>query len=101
MKVTYDLIKTPALFFGRIVDALNRNITFEDNFRAVKITVADSGPAATEFTVTHNLGKTPTGYIVTSDVSVIVIDSSVASWDESVMYLKCTTANAALRLVIF
>ena len=62
-------------------------------------TVADTGTADTEFTVAHGLGATPTGYIVVSiDKAGIVYKGSTA-WDATNMYLKCSAANAALKLI--
>lgn len=101
MKVSTDLLGKQRLLLKKIVDALTRNITFEDNIRAAMITVDDTGTAHTEFTVTHNLGKTPTGYIATLDSAGVVYDSSVDTWNPSTMALKCSVANAKLRIVVF
>lgn len=65
------------------------------------LTVADSGNANTEFSITHHLGRTPNGFIVTkSDKAASVYDSGT-TWTTSLIYLKCDAANTALSLSVF
>ena len=65
------------------------------------LTVADSGSANAEFTVSHNLGRIPNGFILTkSDKACNVYDSG-STWTTSALYLKCDAANVALSLSIF
>ena len=65
-----------------------------------EISVTDTGSADTEFTVTHSLGRIPTYYWYTIDKAGIVYDSRRVDWTISLMYLKCSVANAALKLAI-
>lgn len=54
----------------------------------------------TEFIVTHNLGKIPTGYDVKSkDAAGIVYDSRRQSWTKTQMYLKCSVSS--MNIVLF
>ena len=69
--------------------------------QSVSLTVADSGNADTEFSVTHYLGRVPSGFIVTkSDKACSVYDSGTA-WTTSTIYLKCDAANVALTIAVF
>lgn len=101
MKVPLTLINQPSLLYKRLIDALTRNITFEDNIRCAQVAVADTGTANVEFTATHNLGKTPVGYTYRTDRAGTVYDSSVGSWTDKIIKLKCSTANSSIHLVIF
>jgi len=65
------------------------------------LTVADSGSANTEFSLTHYLGRTPAGFIVTkSDKACSVYDSGT-TWTTTTLYLKCDAANTALTIAVF
>lgn len=59
-------------------------------------------PAANvEFTVTHNLGRIPTGYDVKGrDQAAIVYDSRRANWTTKQMFLKCNVAGVNLILFV-
>ena len=74
------------------------NIPFN---QSASLTVADSGNANTEFSVTHYLRRTPAGFIVTkSDKACSVYDSGT-TWTTTTIYLKCDAANAALTITVF
>lgn len=62
--------------------------------------IADTGPADTEFSVNHMLGKIPRLYLYNCNVGGVVYDSRRADWTQSAMYLKCTQPNATLVLTI-
>jgi len=79
---------------------LDHRISPEDNMELVVILVADTGLADTEFVVTHNLGKTPSFYIVNVAINCVVYDSNRTLWDESTMRLKCSSASQAIKLVV-
>lgn len=65
------------------------------------LTVADTGTANTEFSVTHHLSRVPNGFIITkSDKACSVYDSGT-TWTNSLIYLKCDAANTALSLSVF
>lgn len=84
-----------------VLRALSNRLRFEDNVDCSIVDVADSGTANTEFTVTHNLGRIPTKYIVVrQDKAGSVYDSSTGSWTSTTMKLKCSAANAVLQLIV-
>lgn len=101
MRISYALLGDTKELFRKLVDAMNQNITFEDNIRVKVVAVPDSGTANTSFTVTHNLGKIPIGYIANIDRSGNVYDYNKSTWTATTMTLKCTAANAVLSIVIF
>ena len=84
-----------------IISALNKQLDLYDNLRCKILDVADTGSANTEFSVTHGLGVKPVIYIANIDRSGIVYDSNRATWTDTVMTLKCSVANAVLKLVVF
>ena len=87
---------------GKIVDALANGLTFNENFRA-KVIGPLTTPSGTdvEFTVAHNLGVIPAGYIWTVDQGVVIYDSRRDQWTTSQMFLKCTGSIVKVRLIVF
>lgn len=64
-------------------------------------TITTPGVADTEFTVTHNLGRIPTGYEVKSkDKAAIVYDSRKNLWTTTQMFLKCNVATVQIVLFV-
>lgn len=84
-----------------IVQGLRNKLTFEDNVQCSIVDVSDSGLANTAFTVSHNLGKVPKYYVWNIDRAGIVYDYSKVTWTATTMQLKCSVANAVLKLVVF
>lgn len=75
--------------------------TNPDNIDLVWKSVTTPGSANTDFTVTHNLGRLPVGYLVVSkDKACDVYDGSVASTITDIT-LKATVATATLKLWVF
>lgn len=69
--------------------------------RSQTCSISDSGTVDTEFEVSHNLGRIPNGYLVTSiDVAGIIYIGTTA-WTTTAIYLKCNAANAAITLQVF
>lgn len=79
---------------------LNGGLKVSDNFDADIVDVSDSGSADTEFTVAHDLKKVPNGFLVFNiDKGGIVYDSGT-SWTTTAIYLKCSVANAAIKVCV-
>lgn len=70
------------------------------NLLAKEISVTDTGDANTEFTVEHNMGRTPVYYIWNISKSGYIYDSRRDEWSSTEMYLKCSAANAELKILI-
>lgn len=58
------------------------------------------GPAATEVTVTHDLGVVPTGYLVLRNSNGGVVYDGVTNWTKNNIYLQSTTPNNAVTIFI-
>lgn len=99
-------IKDPAVkgFADKIIiflDDVIRKIASIPFNQSERLTVADTGNADTEFTVTHYLGRIPAGFIVTdADKACSVYDSGTA-WTNNAIYLKCDAANTAISILVF
>lgn len=112
MKVTSNLEKTGNVFdriavlWRELARAFNGLISFgdgtnKDNIDCVWANGTSPGGANTEFSVTHDLGRVPVGYIlVKSDKSANIYDGPTA-WTTSLIYLKADQASVAYRLLIF
>lgn len=85
----------------RLVEAVNGRLTLLDNISAAVITIADSGPADTQYVVSHNIGRIPSGYIWNIDKAGIVYDFNRSTWTSTQLKIKCSVANAALTLIVF
>lgn len=68
---------------------------------AAGYTITTPGGANTEFTVTHNLGRVPTGYDVKSiNAAAHIYDSRKNAWTTTQMFLKCDQASVSLVLFV-
>jgi len=80
---------------------LNGGLRFSDNHNAETVAVADTGGANTEFTVTHSLKRIPVGFLVVSRTGTGVVYNSGTTWTATAIYLKCTTANNNISVLVF
>jgi len=89
----------------RVAKLLNGGISFgdgtqSDNVDGVWINAITPGVANTDFTVTHNLGRVPAGYIVKSKSAACdIYDGSVAA-SETQLTLRATAINVLVRLFV-
>jgi hypothetical protein len=88
-----------------LIAAINGGLILGDgtdtgNLKGVWATVADTGLADTEFTVTHNLGDIPVQFFYTLDKGGVVYKSNEGSWTNAVILLKCSAAHAAVRMFV-
>jgi hypothetical protein len=80
---------------------LNTGLKFSENFNAQIKEYTTNGSADTEDTVSHTLGRAPTGFLILNrDKAGIVYDSGTA-WTASNLYLKCNVASVAVKIMIF
>lgn len=85
----------------QMLDTTFRKIADVPFNQSESLTVADTGNANTEFSLTHHLSRVPNGFIITkSDKACSVYDSGT-TWTSSMIYLKCDAANVALSLSVF
>ena len=72
------------------------------NFNMQWLDVLMPGVADTEIVIPHGLGRRPIGYLVVQrDRSCCVYSDAVGSWGNDMFYLKCDTADATVRLLVF
>lgn len=88
-------------FMGELSGILNGGVTFADNFNAQIITISDTGVADAQNTVTHTLQRVPIGFIVLNRNKGGVMYDAGTAWTTTNLYLKCTTANTTVKLLVF
>lgn len=88
----------------RFLDDVLKKISSIPFNRSEELTVSDTGTANATFSVTHHIGRLPTGYIVSfiDKAAVVYCDSTdLANWSTSEIKLKCNTANTKVEIVVF
>lgn len=80
---------------------LNNGLKFSDNFNAQIKTYTSNGAANTEDAVAHTLKRVPTGFIIINRDKAGVVYDSGTSWTATNLYLKCSVATVALKVLIF
>lgn len=91
--------------YERAAVIINGNISFgdgsnPDNIAGVWASVPDTGASDTDFTVVHNLGRLPVGYILMqTDVATLIYTGSVVATTTEIT-LRSATANASIVLFI-
>lgn len=88
-------------YVTNLANLLNKGLRFSDNFDMNILTVSDSGTANTEFTVAHTLKRVPIGYLPIKQSIAGSIYLGSSSWTATNIYLKCSTGNNALTLLVF
>ncbi len=83
------------------LDEIFRKVSSIPFNQSESLSVADTGVANTEFTVTHHLKRTPTGFIITRMDKACAVYDSGKVWTSDVIYLKCNVANVAIGVFIF
>jgi len=84
-----------------IASILNNGLLFEDNFDGLYVDYTSNATPDTEDTVSHGLGRVPTGFLVVNlDKAGIVYDGGTA-WTSTNIYLKCNVASVATKIFIF
>jgi hypothetical protein len=74
-----------------------------DNLDAVSVLQTVNVAANTDFALTHNLSRIPTGYIVTgASANYGCIYTGVTAWTTALIYLRFSVAyNAAIKLLVW
>ncbi len=80
---------------------LNKGLSFGDNFDGVFVTFTSSATPDAENTVTHTLGKIPTGFIVTNINKASVVYANGTAWTAANIYLKVNVASTAITIFVF
>jgi hypothetical protein len=83
----------------QIVDNINGNLRFQDNFKAVIVDVSFSA-ADTSTQFGHSLGITPTGYILIQSSAAMVLYDGSSGNTESLVYLR-SSATGSGKILLF
>ena len=98
---TRELLETLLKYSVNLADVINGGIKLDENLNVKILTIADSGNADSENTVAHTLKRVPSYFIVVNiDKGGVVYDGGTA-WTNTNVYLKCTVANCAIKVLIF
>jgi hypothetical protein len=105
---------TPAnsiLLASGVVNVGGTNFSSVDNAPAAKITIClfapqviiytSNGTPDTQDTVAHQLGRTPTGFLVINRDKAGVVYKGASAWTSSNIYLKCNVASVAVTMLVF
>lgn len=91
--------------YEQLARVLNGLVSFgnglsRDNIDGEWATIPDTGPANTDFTVTHNMLRLPVGAWIMRQTKGGVIYDGTVPWDDTTITLKCTVANDAIVIFI-
>lgn len=78
----------------------NFKLGFFDLREIARFEVTSVASIGTEFSFSHNLGRTPTGYIVLSQNSAGDLYTSGTTWTDTLAYFKSDGSNVTF-VVIF
>jgi len=110
-----QLIPSPQGVEGQAGQWASRLVRFLDNTfrqiaqipfsRAEAIETTITVGADTDFTLTHHLGRTPSGFIVTSIDRAGIIYADSSTWTDTEITLKCSldssVTNTSLTVYVF
>lgn len=96
-----DLIQVLGLWTQNLSAILDRGISFDDNVDVRRVSVVSHGTPGTEFSVTHTLGKIPTGYIVYGQTGAGSVYDGSTTNTPTTLYLKSDAASVTFRLIVF
>jgi hypothetical protein len=80
---------------------LNAGISFTDNVDCDLVEFESSATPDAENTITHALGKVPSGYIVYGQDKAGSLYKGGTSWTSGYIYLKCSTASVTFNIIVF
>lgn len=82
-----------------IVNAINGNLSFRDNFKANILGVSFDS-ANTEVQFTHTLGQTPSGYILIQAGAAMTLYDGTGGNTDSLVYLRSSAAGSG-KILLF
>lgn len=71
------------------------------NLRNPVISVTTPSTAGAEFSIKHNLGHVPNGYILCGASSDCRLYDGVTASDAQTLYLRATAANVSVKILVF
>lgn len=94
-----ELRRYTEIFRNDVVSLLNGNVSLTDNARTALVTVTFPGASSTQ-AVEHDLGFTPSGYLVAGKTAAIQVFDGTGTNDERFLYVQASGAGTA-RLLVF
>lgn len=86
---------------GNLAAIFDSGISFGDNIDSAPVTFTSSGTADAENAVTHHLGRTPVGYLVTYADKPSIVYAGTTAWTATTIYLKANVASVGVRISVF
>jgi hypothetical protein len=71
-----------------------------DNIDGVWVSISTPGSINTDFTVTHNLGRVPVGYLAMTKSAACDLYNGSIAWTSTQMTLRATTAGVTINLFV-
>ena len=71
------------------------------NLSANYCVFTSNGTANTEDTVSHNLARIPTGYIVVTQDKAATLFNGTTTWTTTNLYLRTSVASVAWKVLVF
>ena len=90
----------------QLARVLNANISFgnptagPDNMKGAWFDGTTPVGANTDFTVTHNLGYIPQGWLVIFQDKAASVYQGATTWTDTQIFLRCNTASVHVRLFV-
>lgn len=91
-----------ANILAQVAAAINGGLQINDNLSVSLASTTCPAVANTEFSLFHSLNRTPIGFLVTyKDRAADVYASNSESWTKTRITLKCNTASAVVKVLVF
>lgn len=97
------LVSELATFFTYVTRAINKGLTFGngtdiDNIKGAWATFTSNATPDAEFSVSHNLGRAPVGWLVFTRDKAGVLYLGVSAWTTTQVFLKCNVASVTFKV---
>lgn len=100
-KYDEDIANTLQKLSGDLSNIFRNGVSITDNVDAQTISYTSNAIADTEDTVAHTLKREPTGFIVVDTDKAGIVYRGGTAFTTTDIYLKCSTASTALKVLIF
>lgn len=96
-----DLITTLSNWSMILKSILDGGISMDDNMDAVRVSFVSHATPGTEFSVSHELGKVPTGYFVIGQTGAGTIYDGVTPNTKTTLYFTSDASSKTFRVIVF
>jgi hypothetical protein len=95
-----DMIQALGTWSQVLKSILDGGISLNDNMDAAVVSYTSNAVADTEDTVAHTLGKIPTYFVVGDIDKGGVVYRSGTTFTRTQIFVKCSAAGAAVKLIL-